>query len=412
MGPDGRRIHTKLPQDKWQFLIQDAHPGYIDWDCFEANQAQLRANGQAYRLERRTPPREGPALIQGIVLCGHCGANMTVRYHHRGGRLTPNYLCQAERIKNATKVCQNIPGTGIDRTVGELLIELMTPASLDMTLKVHDELARRAEEADALRARKVQRAAEAAELARQRFMQAHPDNRLVADVLEAEWNEALRTHRTTQHEYEKRQTLDGDQLSDAQRHKILALAADFSRLWYDPETPDRERKRMVRLLVADVTLSGNEDGTVTLGVRLPGGATRTLTVTRDLPSYEMHRTPAAVIARIDALLDDHSDAQIAEILNRHGYRTGRGLAFDRTRVFGIRSRYQLKSRYERLREQGLMSVTEMAEVLGVSTGTVKRRRRAGEICGYPYNARNECLYKLPAVAAENDCQLHAQELVQ
>lgn len=413
VGPEGRRIHTKVPQDEWQVLIRDAHPGYISWERFEANRAQLRANGQARGLERRSAPREGPALLQGIVLCGHCGRNMTIRYHQRAQRTVPTYICQTDGIENATKVCQSIPGDGIDRNIGELLIELMTPASMEMTLKVQDELTRRAAQADALRARKVQRAAQAAELARQRFMAVHPDNRLVADTLEAQWNQALRTHYAEQQEYDKQSALDGTELSDAQRKRILELAGDFARLWQDPQTADRERKRMVRVLIEDVTLSSHDDdGIVTLGVRLPGGANRTLRVARDLRPYEKYRTKTAVIEQIDALIDHHTDGEIAEILNQRGYRTGYGLSFDVNRVFGIRSRYRLKTRYQRLREQNLLTLSEIAQVLGISTWAVKRRRQTGIIRGYRYNERNECLYELPATADEPDSHLQAEDSMQ
>ena len=410
---DGQRRTIELPQDEWQFVIRDAHPGYIDWDRYEANRAQLRSNARAHGADRRTPPREGPALIQGIVVCGYCGGNMTVRYHHRNGCRQPTYMCQSEGIETATKVCQHVPGVGIDQIVGELLVELMVPASLEMTLTVQDELVRRAEEADTLRARKVQRASEAAELARQRYMQTHPDNRMVADALEADWNHALRAHQEAQREYEKQRELDGEQLSEQRRQQILALASDFARLWHNPQTPDRERKRMVRLLIEDVTVFGNHDiDTIKLGIRLPGGSTRTLKIKRELPAPQKYRTAKTVVTQIDALLDHHTDAEIAEILNQRGFRTGHGLTFDSMRVFGIRSRYQLKTRYHRLREQGLLSLTETAQALGISPDRVKRMRRAGEICGYRYNSRNECLYELPPATKTNQLESSAKESMQ
>lgn len=413
LGPQGRRIHTKVHQDEWPFLIRDAHPGYISWERFEANAAQLRLNAQAYGHDRRSAPREGPALIQGIVLCGHCGRGMTVRYSQRNDHQTPIYNCQSEGIESSAKKCQSVPGGGIDRVIGELLIELMTPASFDMTLKVHDELVRRAEEADALRARKVQRAGEEAELARQRFMQAHPDNRLVADVLEAEWDKALRNHQAMKTEYEKQQTLDDGQLCESQRQKIMSLAVDFARLWHDSETPQRERKRMVRLLIEDVTISSDdENGTVTLGIRLSGGAARTLNISRELPAFEKYRTDKAVVEHIDALIENHTDRQIAEILNERGCLSGRGLNFNAKRVAGIRTRYHLKSRYQRLRDKNLLTLKETAEVLGITTNAVKYRRRTGTICGYPYNDSGECLYELPPAADKTDCNVQADKPIQ
>ena len=124
-----------------------------------------------------------------------------------------------------------------------------------MTLKIQDELAARSAEADAWRAQAVERARGETELARQRYMSTQPDNRLVADVLEVEWNARLRALEDARRELEQRRAGDPAGLDDAQRQRILSLATDFPRLWQDPATPDRERKRMARLLIEDVTIT-------------------------------------------------------------------------------------------------------------------------------------------------------------
>ena len=160
----------------------------------------------------------------------------------------------------------------------------MAPVTLTVALKVQDELAARAEQADAWRAQAVQRARQEADLARQRFMQTHPDNRLVTDVLEAEWNAKLRALDDAQQELERQRSEDPGQLDDTQRQRILALATDFPRLWNDPATPDRERKRMARLLIADVTVTRGAD--IALGIRLRGGATRRLRLPLELPAWQ------------------------------------------------------------------------------------------------------------------------------
>ena len=248
------------------------------------------------------------------------------------------------------------------------------------------------------------RAREESEIARQRFMRVHPDNRLVADTLEAEWNETLRAYRAAQQEYEKQCATDGRELNDEQRQKIFDLATDFPRLWNDPETPDRERKRMVRLLIEDVTISSKDNTTLTLGVRLRAGATRTLTIARELPAHLKYRTPETVVAEIDTLLEEHIDSEIADILNQRGHRSGHDLAFNAHRVLRIRRGYKLKSRFQRLRERGHLTLRETAETLGISPDTVKKRRRAGLICGYRVNDKNECLYQLPVSSNETATQ--------
>ena len=168
----GKISVRQLPRDQWTALIPDAHPGYVSFAQFEANQALLLANAQARGSERRAgPPREGPALLQGLVICARCGQRMTVRYHHRGGQTVPEYLCQNEAINTTTSSrCQTIPGAGLDRAVAALLLDTLTPVALEVALSVAAELDQRAEEADTLRRTHVERARHEAELARRRYL--------------------------------------------------------------------------------------------------------------------------------------------------------------------------------------------------------------------------------------------------
>ena len=392
--PGGGVEWRRVPIGEWTVLLRDAHPGYIAWDSFEANQRHLRDNALAHGADRRRgPPREGPALLQGLALCGVCGQGMTVRYHIRRGGQVPDYVCQRDGIQTAGAKCQSVPGAGVDRAIGELLVELMTPVTLTVALKVQDELAARADEVDAWRAETVERAREEAELARRRFMQAHPDNRLVADVLEAEWNARLRALDDARRELEKRRAEDPGRLDDAQRQRILSLATDFPRLWNDPATPDRERKRMARLLIDDVTITRGAE--IALGVRLRGGATRTLRLAPELPAGQRYRTPECVVAQIDNLLDSHTDAEVAALLNESGLRTGHGVVFRPQRVQAIRRAYGLPSRYERLRTRGLLTASEAAAMLHVPTHTVKQWRHHGLLRAHRYNDKNEWLYEPP-----------------
>ena len=353
----------------------------------------MGTNHGGVNFGRRLPPIGGqystPINMQGLVVCGVCGRNMTVRYRTAKGQQNPYYLCNRERIETASAGnCQTISGGVIDRAVGELLVELMTPLTLDVALQVQDELAARAGEADLWRAQRVQRAREEADLARQRFMQTRPDNRMVADVLEAEWNAKLRALDEAQRELEHSRAEPGQGLDDEQRKRILALAGDFPRLWNDPATLHRERKRMARLLIEDVTLT---KATRSLGVRLRGGATRQLTWTPDPHPSQFHKT----VAEVDRLLNDHTDGEIATILNQRGYRTGHGHAFNPMSVKVVRVNYALKSRHDRLRERGLLTALEAADRLGVSSDTVRRWHTAGLLRGHACNDRPVYLFEIP-----------------
>jgi len=177
-----RKVIERLPRDEWTALIPQAHPGYITWEEFEENQRRLRENAQAVGGDRRrSPPREGPALLQGLVICGQCGDRMTVRYHQRHGSLWPTYVCQRRGIARAETICQSVPGRGLDDAIGRVLMDTVTPLTLDMALTVRQELQAQLEETDRLHQRAVEAARYEADLARRRYLQVDPANRLVAD---------------------------------------------------------------------------------------------------------------------------------------------------------------------------------------------------------------------------------------
>src|SRR5262249_36876096 len=165
-------------------FLPNAHPGYLTWEEFERNQATLLANANGYGPDRRrSPAREGVALLQGLVVCGRCGDRMTVRYVVARGRAAPLYDCQRRGIAMAQPACQIIPGAGLDEAVARIVLEAVTPAALEVALAVFDELRARQAEIDRLRRAQVERAREEAELAQRHFMLVRPEHRLVADTL-------------------------------------------------------------------------------------------------------------------------------------------------------------------------------------------------------------------------------------
>ncbi|MEU1601241.1 recombinase family protein [Streptomyces sp. NPDC005708] len=390
----GRSGPKLVPRDQWVAFFPDHHPGYITFDKYEANQAKLAANAVAHAKDRRHgPAREGPALLQGIVVCGICGRRMTVRYHQRKDRLEPEYVCQAQGIEYGNPICQRVHGAVVDAAVGELLVTALTPLAVQAALAVADELAARADEADRLRAVAVERAQYQADLARRRYLAVDPDNRLVATSLEADWNQTLRDLAEATETYKKAKTAGTGVLDDTQRARITSLARDFPALWANADTPDRERKRLVRLLVTDVTLIRAEQ--ITAHVRLTGGQEHTLVRPVPLASWQIRQTPPEVVAAIDELLEDHTDRQIAAILTERGHLSGLGQALSPGIVKHIRRAYRLRSHPQRLADQGMLSLNEIARRLGIGLKTVKHWRDRGLLTGRLANDKGEYLYYPP-----------------
>lgn len=384
-GPGGKVRVERLPRDQWTSLILDAHAGYIDWEQFEANQKTLAANAQAHGGDRPAgPAREGTALLQGLAVCGRCGCRMTVGYHLRGGLEVPEYRCMRAAIADGTPICYRSPGATIDAAIGRLLLDTVTPLALEVALNVQGELEARADEADALRRADVQRAAQRAELARRRYLSVDPGNRLVADNLEADWNEALRALGDAQDDYQRVAATQAT-LSEDQKARVRALASDFPALWNNPATPQRDRKRMTRLLIEDVTIHKTDQ--IHLHVRFRGGQTTSLALPIPPKSWQIRQTAAATLAALDRLLDHHTDQQTADALNAAGHRSGTDKPFTDKIVLDLRRNNNLPSHLERLRAQGMLTIAELAVQLDVHPSTIKAWHRAGLLVSHQANEK-------------------------
>jgi DNA invertase Pin-like site-specific DNA recombinase len=390
---EGRLRVRDLPREQWTVLYPDAHEGYISLEEYEQNQRRLSENAQAHTSERDgCPPREGPALLQGLIVCGQCGEQMTLRYHQRRGRLVPDYICQQQTIRQGRTACQVVPGGVVDAAIGELLVAAITPEALEVALAVQAEVVARAEEADRLRRQQVERARYEAELAQRRYLRVDPDNRLVADVLEAEWNSKLRRLAEVQEQAEH-QRQAAHVLSSEEREAVLALARDVPQLWYDERTPDQERKRMVRLMISDVTLLKGEQ--ITAQVRFKGGATTTLQIPKPQSAVALRPTEQATVAEIDRLLEEHTDGQVAAQLNAAGWRSREGKRFHGALIGKLRRSHQLADHYSRLRERGLLTGEELAQRLNVAGATVKVWRRRGLLRAERGSDKGDWLYYAP-----------------
>jgi Recombinase/Recombinase zinc beta ribbon domain len=383
--------HVQVPRKEWMVLIKNAHVGYVSWEEFERNQSTLKQNLTAFGSGGRgTLPREGTALLQGHVVCGRCGARMRTRYQQLTDRQVPYYVCTEEVVRRGGKTCQSIRGQDIDAAISEVLLRTVAPAAIEVSLAVQEEITGRIDQADALRQKQLERARYEAELKRRRFLKCDPNHRLVADALEADWNEQLRRLEVLQKDHERQHQADQDLLSDTARAHILALAHDFPRVWNDPHTEPRERKRMLALLVEDVTLLRTD--AIAVHVRFRGGQTTSLTVEAPKPIALIRKFDPQVIDKLDQLLDTCTDQEAADRLNALGYRNWRQQPFTRTKVISIRFSYRLKSRYERLRQRGLVSAEELAQRFKVSPTTIHEWGREGRLPRHQYDT-HRCLYE-------------------
>jgi len=354
----GKRV--ELPTDQWAVLIRDHHPGYISWETFAANKNRLAANCTARGAR---PVREGGALLQGIVLCGGCGRPMSTSYR-KGGKAV--YSCSRSRAERlSTARCRSINADVIDRIVAERLLAALAPEEIAMALAAADEVAeRRANRNRALELR-VERARYEAERAERAFHHCDPDNRLVARSLERRWEEKL--HELADAERELACRIK--EPVRPSRTEIETLAADLPRLWALPTTSDRDRKRLLRSLIGDVTLIAEPTGKkARVGIRWRSGTSEELLAMRPPPANDSRRTPAAAVELARRLGKDRTDTELAVELNRAGFKTGAGHPFDMAAVRRLRRAYGIAP--VRPLEPGELSVQHLAAHLGVGVHVI------------------------------------------
>jgi len=391
---DGKKkVQRRRDRGEWLACIPNAHPGYITWEQFQENLKILETNGRGYELARASPPREGAALLQGRAVCGRCGRHFRVRYATRRGRQEAWYVCDRAHGTNGEPNCQSIAGPPVDRAIGALVAEKMTPAAVELALEIRREVEARYQEADQLRSRAIERAQIEADLAQRRFMLVDPNNRLVADTLEAEWNEKLGVLAKAREERERARQQDQHVLDDAVRERLLTMTTNFNKLWADSDTPNRERKRLLAYLIEDATLvKCPEEGIIKIHVRFKGGMTETLIALNPKSSAQQVRTEPKIVELVDRLLNDHVYSEIADLLNERGLRPGgsarSGREADRftaKRVAYLVHRYGLRSRYDRLRDRGMLTQKELADRLGIHEHTVVAWAQHGIVNRHAYN---------------------------
>ena len=234
--------------ERWVVKIEGAHPGYITWERYVQNQEKLRQNMARMGNPSRGAPREGPALLHGLLICGRCGHRMGPAYARGAHERWWTYMCHGDRDQGQ-KGCWTVAGARIDRAVEELFLETMVPSELELSLAVEQEVAGHAEElAQQWRARREQAAYEARR-AEKRYKAVDPDNRVVARTLEHEWESKLRELEEVERQYAEARRTKRVDLSADDRARVRELARDLPAVWRSPVTSPADRKAMMRLVI-------------------------------------------------------------------------------------------------------------------------------------------------------------------
>lgn len=327
---------VRLAPEQWLAEIWQAFPGYITQTQFEANQAQLASHRKHLRQKGRR--QDGMALLSGILICGRCGRRMTVVYSGKEHQHI-SYVCNHQQRRYGEPACQSIPGREVDQAVTTAVLAALTPAQIELSLAVLEEIDHQLALLKQQWTLRLEAADYAVRLAKRRYEQVDPDNRLVARTLEQAWEAHLQEQQQLDIDYQNFLKHSPLQLDETQRQQLRNLVEDLPKVWQAETTSCAERKELLRLLIADVTLTRQEP-LVQVQLRWHTNLLDAFPVT--LPTRGAAPIPAPLIERVRSLCPAHSDRAIAEILNQEGLATAQGKPFTAARVLGLRRRAAIR----------------------------------------------------------------------
>lgn len=373
---------TRLPEESWKVCIHDHHAAYVTWDEYVDNQRRLHDNRSMFATTGA--PRPGSALLQGILLCGKCGFRMNVEYAKGRQR----YICRAPILhgKSASR-CWSVTGVRIDEAVGEAFLEAVQPTEIELSLAVAREAEHQAGEVSKQWRMRLERARYEAGLAERRYKAVDPDNRIVANTLERDWEHKLRDLADVERGYDDARNARKVDVSDADRDRVFQLAKDLPGIWRAPTTSDAQRKTLLRTLIRGVTITPVDVPTraTRIEVLWVGGAITERTIDRPRWVSGCQASDEADARIRDLVARGIYDDTIATVLNEQKLVTGGGQAWDRTKVERVRRRLGLRRPQATLHKQilpaqradGLYSTLGVAERFGVLPSTVRRWNKLG-----------------------------------
>jgi DNA invertase Pin-like site-specific DNA recombinase len=364
-----KRIHAVAMAD-WRVSLKEHHEGYITLEEFFNNQERLeknRTNSEETLLAG--PAREGLALLQGLLLCGICGHALTVRYTGNGG-IYPCYLCNRLRREGlASKDCMSFRCDLLDAAIAEEVLKALQPAEIELALAALQELESRDRTISRQWQMRLERAEYEAALAERRYQEVDPSQRLVAGTLERRWNDALLHLEDLKKQAAEFLHQEARVATPEQKAKVLALARDLPRVWHAPTTQAKDRKRMLRLLIKDITVEKPLHPKQLLAhIRWQGGACTDICVQLPPNIADRVRYPATVVDRVRHLAQSLPDGDIAGRLNQEGQVSALGKPFTGSMIQWIRYRYQIP-RATLVRPEEL-TVQQVAERFRVSPNVV------------------------------------------
>src|SRR6266436_6581303 len=369
-----RQSATRRAED-CQVFIPDHHVGYIDWAAYEENQRMIRRNSVNWQGdESMAAIRAGQGLLVGLLRCGHCGRKLHVRYW--GGRGThARYLCKGD-YDDGGQYCIGFGGSSVDRCVGQELLKAIAPLGVEASLRAIEELSAGGTAQRAALSRKLEQLVYEARKAFEQYDAVDARNRLAASELERRWNGKLEEIEAVKQRLSSLET-ERYSLSPEEEIRIRSMGDHFAGVWQSNRCPPTLKKMIFRTAIEEIIVSTDQDKkNLELVIHWKGGAHTQLAMERPRSVTET-ATPMEALEIIRRMAVRYGDDQIASVLNRRGYSTGKGKRWNQTRVATARRNHSIAGQKRALHDPERVSLSEAARICGVSHHTIQRLVEAG-----------------------------------
>ncbi|HKF05743.1 MAG TPA: recombinase family protein [Candidatus Sulfotelmatobacter sp.] len=361
--------------EECRVFIRDHHVGYIDWATYEENRRMMRRNSVNWEGdESMAAIRAGQGLLVGLLRCGHCGRKLHVRYW--GGRGTnARYLCKGD-YDDGGQYCIGFGGGLVDRRVGQELLRVISPLGVEASLRALEALSAGDAAQRATLSSKLEQLEYEAKKAFEQYDVVDARNRLVASELERRWNEKLEEMEAVK---QRLSSLEAKRysLSPEEENRIRSMGDQFSEVWQSDHCPPSLKKMIFRTAIEEIIVRTDQDKkTLELVIHWKGGAHTQLAMDRPRSATET-ATPMETLEIIKRMAVRHGDDQIASVLNRLGYSTGKSKRWNQTRVATARRNHSITGQKRALPDPERVSLSEAARICGVSHHTIERLVEAG-----------------------------------
>ena len=368
INPQGEIVSTQQcqPIDHYPVMIRDHHPQYISFDEYLHNKEQLQANNTKTPDHILAgPPREGTTLLQGLLICGTCGRRMTIRYVNNK-KIVPTYECNWRKRQGLTGCsCSSFRADIVDPVIEQKVIHALSPANVSIALSALSQIEKRNAQLARHREMNIQRCRYNADIAQRRFELVDPANRLVAASLEKAWNQELEKLALAESEYRQFLNKKEAEFSAHKKTQITDLAKQIPTLWYKT-TDMKDKKRIVRLLIGDITVNkSSQTKILLLNIRWLTGHTEQIQVNLPANAFDKIRYPQEMVDMVRELtLQYGDDKRTLDILNRQGTISATGKPFTRDMIQWIRFKHKIK--IPTLRADHEWTIKEVCSMFNIS----------------------------------------------